>query len=112
GTYEVRDSTLQLTADKLFIADFNSDGIVDISQFKKPVGQDTVHTLLLSDAPVEQTTIQFYQAHCFVDFEHDGRLDIIQITKPDSLHITFYQNQSAQNLGPAKPGHAIAYKIF
>lgn len=111
-SYVVRDSALSISQGELFVADFNADGISDISQLNKKFGADTVHTFLFGSGATESETIYFLRARHYVDFEHDGNLDIIQITKPDSLHITFYQNQSAQNLGPSKPAYALANKIF
>jgi gliding motility-associated-like protein len=110
--YLVKDSLDQLTEGKLFIADFNTDGLVDISHLQTVALQDTVQTFYLSTGLVESNTLQFLQSLHYMDFEHDGTLDIIQITNPDSIHITFYKNQSSKNLGPVMSTNAIANKIF
>lgn len=112
NTYQVRDSLEHLTAGELFIADFNADGLIDINHLQKIAGQDTIRTLYLSSGTVESETIQFLQSLHYVDFEHDGNLDIIQLTKPDSVYISFYRNQSPENMGPVMSQYAIANKIF
>lgn len=112
GTYLVKDSLNQLTEGKLFVADFNTDGLVDISHLQTTLLQDTVQTFYLSTGNNETKTIEFLQSIHYTDFEHDGNLDIIQITKPDAVHISFYRNQSSKNLGPVMSAYAIANKIF
>jgi gliding motility-associated-like protein len=111
GTYLVKDSLNLLTEGKLFIADFNTDGLVDISHVQTTL-QDTVQTFYLSTGMIESNPLRFLQSLHYADFEHDGTLDIIQITKPDSVHISFYRNQSLENQGPVMPAYAIANRIF
>ena len=112
GTHVVKDSLTALTPGELFIADFNTDGLVDINHLQLTALEDTVRTLFLSSGSVESEIIHFLKSLHYVDFEHDGSLDMVQVTKPDSVHISFYRNQSPKNNGPAKPTYAIANKIF
>lgn len=112
GKYVIRDSTFVVTSGSLFISDLNADGRADISAIGKNLSADTVHTILFATGSVETTTIQRLKSQQFLDFNRDGNLDIVRATQPDSIHITFYTNQSAENKGPAAPGYAIANKIF
>lgn len=96
----------------MFLADFNADGLADISHLQKIASQDTIRTIYLSSGTVESGTIPFLQSIHYVDFEHDGNLDFIQLTKPDSVHISFFRNESQENLGPVMSSFAIANKIF
>lgn len=111
-TYVVRDTTLAASEASLFISDFNADGIADISSLGKNSDSDTVHAILFADGSAETTIISNLKSQQFLDFNRDGNLDIVRATQPDSIHVTFYANQSAANEGPEAPEFAMSNKIF
>lgn len=112
GRYAVRDTTLAATAGSVFVSDLDADGLADISLTGTATAPDTVHVMQFANGYSESITITNLKSHQFLDFDRDGNLDRIQITKPDSIRITCYVNQAVANDGPEAPRKGIAAKVF
>lgn len=110
--YVIRDTAFAVVKGDLFISDLNSDGKADISTIGENISSDSVHAVLFADGISEITNISTFQSQQLLDVNRDGNLDIIRITRPDSIHIEVYQNQSVVNEGPAAPSFAAASNIF
>ncbi len=112
STEGVDANVLQLTmTNSVFVADFNSDGKADINFFGKLLS-DTVNLIQVASNDYDTLSFQHILSQRFGDVDREGDLDVVQLTKPDSLHVTFFENNISQNLGPSAPSAAIGLPVF
>jgi gliding motility-associated-like protein len=96
-----------------FLADFNSDGTLDL-QFHGTNGSgDTINTIRYSHNEILVLPKNKLVSQRFGDREHDGDLDFLFLVKKDSLSVILVDNTPTQvNLGPGSPKNAVALPIF
>lgn len=108
----ISSEVLQLsTTASVFVADFNSDGQADINLFGQN-GSDWVNLIQVASADYDTLPADHVILQRFADVDRDGDLDLIQITKPDSLHVVFYEYKTTKNNGPLAPTAGIGFPIY
>jgi gliding motility-associated-like protein len=111
-TYTISNETITLPQLSVFLADFNSDGIVDHSFFGKNALNETLQ--FIRYAPTEFDTLDSEDVSfvTFGDREHDGDLDVLQVVGTTTLQIRFIENITAKNVAPIIPPESIAVRIY
>jgi gliding motility-associated-like protein len=113
GSYTVKELPLALSAADPSVADFNSDGLLDINYYGKTVSNDTINIIQFGDDDYDTLSTRQLLSQQFGDLEHDGDLDLIQVVRNTAIHLEVYENEpAATNLAPGVPTSAVAIKIF
>lgn len=109
--YLEKDSLLAVQKAIFFPADFNSDGKNDL-QFVGQYEGERVNRVQTATAVYETLPAANLVSQHFADLDHDGDLDIVQLTNPDSLHFLFFENTSERNAGPSIPTKAMGIRVY
>ena len=111
--FKVIDSLIAIESARIFAADFNSDGVCDISLFGVAGGTDTLN-LIRRNNHTDTLAHKHVVTQSFGDLDHDGDLDLVQFIKsPTQSGLLLYENSSAvENLPPAPPGQPVVAFIF
>jgi gliding motility-associated-like protein len=113
GGYAVSNYPLVLNDARSFMADLNSDGIIDVNYIGKNSLGDTLNINKYGAQDYDTLNSKQLIDQCFGDVEHDGDLDLIQLVKRNTIKIVMYENKPRQkNSGPGRPAHAVALPVF
>ena len=113
GIYNLKNYPIVLKDAHPFVADLNSDGIVDVSYLGKTASNDTLNIIQYGDQDYDTLVVKNLIEQQFGDLEHDGDLDLLQLIQGNDIQLVFYENQPAiENLGPKTPKVAVAIQIF
>ncbi len=111
--YAISNYPLALKDTRSFMADLNSDGVVDFNYLGKNSLDDTLNINKYGDQDYDTLNSNNLVAQRFGDMDHDGDLDLIQLVQRDSLYLVLYENAPAQkNTAPKRPPQAVALPIF
>jgi gliding motility-associated-like protein len=96
-----------------FWADLNSDGIVDENLVTVNALNEVLNKVTFTNEGGEVLPASNFQGQYFADVEHDGDLDLVQITKGQAISLSIYINTEQDvNIAPARPAHAIAVPVY
>ncbi len=113
GNYVISNYPLVLGDANNFVADLNSDGVVDVNFIGKNGVGDTLNINKYGDQDYDTLTSKGLIAQYFGDMEHDGDLDLIQLVDRGVLYLVLYENKpQKKNDGPQRPPNAVALPIF
>jgi gliding motility-associated-like protein len=107
--YTITDLTPMLVTYDLFLADFNSDGVVDVSRFGKTSTVDSLNQISFADAPVDILPHKNVLCQRFGDLDHDGDLDLAQTLAHE---IVVLNNNAAKNNAPTKVSGNVTVVVF
>jgi gliding motility-associated-like protein len=113
GTYASSELPLSLRNGKPFVADFNYDGVADISYYGMDPSGDTINIIQFSTGAIHSLPSSHLRGQRFGDLEGDGNLELLTLTDNGPLRLTVSRNMPrGTNLSPGSPVHAIALPIF
>jgi gliding motility-associated-like protein len=110
--YIISNESITLPQLSVFLADFNSDGIVDQSFFGKNALNEQLHFIRYAAAEFDTLDSEDVSFVTFGDREHDGDLDVLQVVGTASLQIRFVENNTSKNFAPPVPLESVAVRIF
>lgn len=111
GAYAVKDSILQLSDARTFIADFDSDGLSDIQIIGKNLSGENFN-LIQTNGKYDTLLNENITEQHFADIDRDGDLDVIQLLETASLAIRILRNNASANEGPLPPSRGWGIPIF
>lgn len=111
-SYTITDEAISLPEQSAFLADFNSDGIVDYSFFGKNALNENLHIIRYNATEFDTLASDDVSAYTFGDREHDGDLDLLQIVGTSTLQLRFVKNTTGKNFAPTVPLEGIAVNIY
>ena len=113
GAYATKSYPIALSDARLFAADLNSDGVIDVNYVGKNTGGDTLNIVQYGNQDYDTLVSKKMVDQQFGDFEYDGDLDLLQVIEDDQNTLVFYENGPAQkNLAPGVPKKAIAVSVY
>jgi hypothetical protein len=112
ATYTTSNETITLPQLSVFLADFNSDGIVDHSFFGRNALNEQLHFIRYAPTDFDTLDSQDVSFVAFGDREHDGDLDVLQVVGTTTLQIRFVENNTTKNFAPPVPLESVAVRIF
>jgi len=113
GGYTVKNEPILLRDAHPFLADFNSDGAVDISFLGTLPSDDTLNIIQYDAQDYDTLYTRNLVSRHFGDTEHDGDLDVLEMLQSDVIHLVLYKNTPVQkNNAPSAPKNAVAVTIF
>lgn len=112
GDYTVRDLPTVLKDGQPFIADFDHDGIAEISYSGVGSSGETVNIIQYDSGilPLKESISPVR----FGDLKHDGNLEYLAVSRDESKMIIILENDlsTIKNAGPGIPTNAVALPIF
>ncbi len=113
GGFTIKDSTLLTTDTEIFVADLNSDGIIDVSSLGFLTGGDTLNIVTHGNGRDTLTHKQVMR-QAFGDFDRDGDLDLAQLKERAGVYslAILTNNTTAENAVPSPPAFVAAAVIF
>jgi gliding motility-associated-like protein len=111
GAYVVKDSILQLSSARTFLADFDSDGLTDIQIIGKNNLNENLN-LIQTNGAYDTLLVENIIEQRFADIDRDGDLDVIQLRQSASLELLILRNNAANNEGPLPPSRGWGIPIF
>ncbi len=111
GTYLVKDSILQFSNARTFIADFDSDGLSDIQIIGKNSSDENLN-LIQTNGAYDTLIVENVIEQRFADIDRDGDLDVVQLLQSTSLEIAILYNNADINQGPVASPRGWGIPIF
>ncbi len=111
GVYAVKDSILQLSDARTFIADFDSDGLSDIQIMGKNLAGGNLNLIQTNGTYDTLLNDNITEQH-FADRDRDGDLDVVQLLESASPAIRILRNNASANEGPLPPSRGWGIPIF
>jgi gliding motility-associated-like protein len=112
GGYNAKNYFRTLYEPNLLAADFTSDGVVDVHYRGRDLPTLTSNTIQYGADSIMLDKVDLINQN-FGDAEHDGDLDLAQITGNTQLHLVVYKNQpEKKNLPPGIPKKGVAVTIY
>lgn len=109
--YVVKDSILQLSDARTFIADFDSDGLSDIQIIGKNLSGETLN-LIQTNGTYDTLLVENIIEQHFADIDRDGDLDVIQVIQSTPLQLVVLRNNAITNQGPLPPSAGWGIPVF
>ncbi|MEJ1239440.1 FG-GAP-like repeat-containing protein [Chryseolinea sp. T2] len=94
-----------------FVADLNSDGIVDFN-YQGLQGSESMNVVQYAMNNYDTIPSLGYRSHVFGDEDRDGDLDVLVLAAGDHLRLLAYENMTSVNKPPSAPKNAIVTRVF
>ncbi len=113
GAYTTKNYPIALSDARLFAADLNSDGVIDVNYLGKKTSGDTLNIVQYGNQDYDTLVSRKLVDQQFGDLEYDGDLDLFQVIEDDQIALVFYENGPAQkNLAPGIPKKGLPYRFM
>ena len=111
--YAIQDMSTVLKNGKPFIADFNYDGLVDISYHGTTISGDTVNIIQYSNGQNDLLPRRELINQRFGDVDHNGNLELLTLYAGKFITVVLNPSlQNRKNEGPKIPTRAVALPVF
>ena len=111
--YTIQDMSTVLKNGKPFIADFNYDGIADISYHGTTISGDTVNVIQYSNGQTDLLPRRELINQRFGDVDHNGNLELLTLYAGKFITVVLDPSlHTRKNEGPKIPTRAVALPIF
>jgi gliding motility-associated-like protein len=111
--YTIQDISTVLKNGKPFIADFNYDGIADVSYLGTMILGDTVNVIQYSNGETDLLPRKKLLTQRFGDFDHTGNLDLLTVLAREFVTVSLSGNlRKHKNEGPKSPTRPVALPVF
>ena len=111
GTHHAVNVPIALEQARPFVADLNSDGMVDYNYQGSKAGE-LLNVIQYASNNFDTIPSIGYQSHVFGDEDRDGDLDLLVLTKGNQFQVKAYENMAAVNKMPAAPKNAVVMRVF
>ncbi|MGC3943455.1 MAG: gliding motility-associated C-terminal domain-containing protein [Chryseolinea sp.] len=110
-THQLVNVPIALTQATPFVADLNSDGIVDFNYQGSNVSE-MLNVIQYASNNFDTIPSNGYLSHAFGDEDRDGDLDLLVLTGGNQIVVEAYENLAAVNKAPTAPRNAIVARVF